>query len=51
MYAYRFVKFLPYSNRLVMRASNDKLTVVTHSKSPDLSMMAIEFLDILKLNV
>lgn len=45
---YRLVKLLPYTNRLVMRASGDELSVIADGQCPNLAMVPLELLNELK---
>lgn len=48
METYRLVKLLPYTNRLVMRASGDELSVIADCQCPNLAMVPLELLNELK---
>lgn len=47
---YRVIKLFPDPNRLIVRASHHKVAMMADGKCPDLTMMALQLLYLLKLN-
>ena len=46
---HRLVELLPYTNRLVVRTSHNKLPVIADCQGPNLAMVSLEFLYELEL--
>ena len=47
--AYRLIELLPDTDRLVMRPSDNELAVVADGESPNLAVVTLQLLDVLKL--
>ena len=47
---YRFVELLPYSNGLVVRPCHNEIGEIADGECPNFAVVALELLDVLKLN-